>query len=166
MSRMYGIIVASCLLLGSVPGAEAQYVVEWPPATGYFTAVPPSYPAPGAVGAQYMETFPTFMGSYDSTGAYMMQQAVPYQAQSAPAAAARPRGRNLRAARTYSRGYNQAPAAYATPLPQGQLYWPGSYLAPAYTPYSRYQSLGSGYATSPYGSNLYPGYYKGFLRGY
>ena len=52
MRRIYGTAtVGICLVLGSVPGAHAQYVVDYPPATGYFTAVPPSYPAPGVVGA-------------------------------------------------------------------------------------------------------------------
>ena len=51
---------------------------------------------------------------------------------------------------------------YASQLPQGQLYWPGSAIAPGYTPFSRYQTYGSGYNQSPYGSNFYGGYYKGF----
>ena len=51
-------------------------------------------------------------------------------------------------------------------LPQGQLYWPGSFMAPSYTPNSRYQSYGSGYGRGPYGSGFYSGYYKGFSLGY
>ena len=112
-----------------------------------------------------METYPTFAGSYDSTGAYMTQQGVPYQAPSAPAAAVRPRGRNLRGARTYSRGYNQARPP-TRPLAPGSAQLDRFVPGPWISPYSRYQSYGSGYATSPYGSNFYTGYYKGFLRGY
>ena len=126
--------------------------------------VPPSYPAPGAVGGQYLETFPTFAGTIDSTGAYAVQPGVPYATQTRPAT--RVQGRNIRATRTYSRGYRQAPAPYATQLPQGQLYWPGSYLAPNYVPFNRYQNYGSGYGRGPYGSSFYGGYYKGFLLGY
>ena len=71
-----------------------------------------------------------------------------------------------RGTRTYSRGYSQPPAPYSTALPQGQIYWPGSALAPGYTPFSRYQSYGSGYGYGPYGSGYYSGYYKGFSLGY
>jgi hypothetical protein len=47
-------------------------------------------------------------------------------------------------------------------LPVGQLYWPASAIAPAYAPSSRFESFESGYGRSPYGSNFYGGYYKGF----
>ena len=49
------------------------------------------------------------------------QQYVPYGTQTRPAQAARVRGRAARGTRVYSRGYNQAPAPYATQLPRGQL---------------------------------------------
>jgi hypothetical protein len=127
--------------------------------------IPPSTPAAGAVGGQYVETFPLGAAGYNQPGEYMTQVA-PSAYQAAPTRVVRPRGRFFRGARVYSRGYSQAPAPYTTPLPQGQLYWPGSYLAPTYTPYSRYQTYGSGYGQSPYGSNFYGGYYKGFPMGF
>lgn len=160
MSRVVGVMCGGWLLLGMVSGAGAQYVVNYPPADGYFTSIPPSYPAPGAVGGQYLETFPSFAGTYDSTGA-LAQPTVPYATQTAPVVPARVR--NARARRAAARGYSQAPAPYATPLPQGQLYWPGSYVTPYYVPGTRYQTYGSGYGRGPYGSNFYPGYYKGFV---
>src|SRR5262249_4880771 len=78
----------------------------------------------------------------------------------------RVRGRLARGARVYSRGYSQPPAYYATQLPQGQLYYPGSVLAPNYTPFSRYGSYGGGYGFGPYGSGYYSGYWKGWSLGY
>ncbi len=165
MGRILGVMFGGWLLLGLVSEVSAQGVVYYPPAEGNMVYVPPSYPAPGAVGGQSLETFPSFRGTFDSTGAYVVQPGVPYATQGPPVAAVRVRGRNLRATRTYSRGYSQAPAPYATQLPQGQLYWPGSYMTPNYVPFSRYQSYGSGYARGPYGSNFYGGYYKGFLLG-
>ena len=162
MGRILEVMFGAWLLLGLVSGVSAQGVVNYPPATGNMVYVPPSYPAPEAFGGQYVETFPTFAESFDSTGAYTVQPGVPYATQTRPAAVVRVRGRNLRATRTYS----QAPAPYATQLPQGQLYWPGSYMTPNYTPLIRYQSYGSGYGRGPYGSNFYEGYYKGFLMGY
>jgi len=162
MSRIPEVIFGAWLLLGLVSGVSAQAVVNYPPATGNMVDVPPSYPAPEAFGGQYVETFPSFAESFDSSSAYAVQPGVPYTTQTRPATAVRVRGRNLRATRTYS----QAPAPYATQLPQGQLYWPDSYLTPNYVPLNRYQSYGSGYGRGPYGSNFYGGYYKGFLLGY
>ncbi|MBV8129683.1 MAG: hypothetical protein JO114_18700 [Planctomycetaceae bacterium] len=162
MSRIPEVMFGAWLLLGLVSGVSAQAVVNYPPATGNMVDVPPSYPAPEAFGGQYVETFPSFAESFDSSSAYAVQPGVPYATQTRPATAVRVRGRNLRATRTYS----QAPAPYATQLPQGQLYWPDSYLTPNYVPLNRYQSYGSGYGRGPYGSNFYGGYYKGFLLGY
>ena len=162
MGRILEVMFGAWLLLGLVSGVSAQGVVNYPPASGYFVYIPPSYPAPEAFGSQYVETFPSFAGSFGSTGADAVQPGVPYATQTRPAAAARVRGRNHRATRTSS----QPPAPYATQLPQGQLYWPDSYMTPNYTPVSRYQSYGSGYGRGPYGSNFYTGYYQGFLLGY
>jgi len=162
MGRTLEVMFGAWLLLGLVSGVSAQGVVNYPPASGYFVYIPPSYPAPEAFGSQYVETFPSFAGSFGSTGAYAVQPGVPYATETRPAAAARVRGRNHRATRTSS----QPPAPYATQLPQGQLYWPDSYMTPNYTPVSRYQSYGSGYGRGPYGSNFYTGYYQGFLLGY
>ncbi|MGB0067104.1 MAG: hypothetical protein WBQ11_03575 [Isosphaeraceae bacterium] len=162
MGRILEVMFGAWLLLGLVSGVSAQEVVNYPPASGNMVYVPPSYPAPEAFGSQYVETFPSFAGSFDSTGAYAVQPGVLYATQTRPAAAARVRGRNLRATRTYS----QPPALYAMQLPQGQLYWPDSFMTPNYAPLSRYQSYGSGYGRGPYGSNFYTGYYQGFLLGY
>jgi hypothetical protein len=155
------------IALSGACSVVAQGVVDYPPATGHMVFIPPSTPAPGGVGSQYVETFPQGAVGYYEPGAVI--QGGPYTYQSNPAPVVRTRGRffrGARGARVYSRGYNQAPAPYATALPQGQLYWPGSYLAPAYTPFSRFQTYGSGYTQSPYGSNFYGGYYKGYSMGY
>ena len=162
MGRILKVMFGAWLLLGLVSGVSAQGVVNYPPASGSMVYVPPSYPAPEAFGSQYVETFPSFAESFDSTGADAIQPEVPYATQTRPAAVVRVRGRSLRATRTYS----QPPAPYATQLPQGQLYWPGSYMTPNYVPLNRYQSYGSGYGRGPYGSDFYGGYYKGFLLGY
>jgi hypothetical protein len=159
MWHLVKMVLGAGLLLGLASAASAQGVVDYPPATGHMQVIPPSYPGAGAVGSQYVETFPSFGETY---------QSVPYAARpvapNAVPAAPRVRGRGLRGGRTYyySRGYRQPPAPYATQLPQGQLYWPGSYLTPGYTPFSRYQTYGSGYWQSPYGSNFWGGYYKGY----
>ncbi len=105
MSRMYGIIVASCLLLGSVPGADAQYVVEWPPQRATSPRSLRVIQPLGRWARQYMETFPTFTGSYDSTGAYMMQQAVPLSG----------------TVRTGSRGQTQGPQSAGSQNVQSRL---------------------------------------------
>jgi hypothetical protein len=123
--------------------------------------IPPSIPAPGGVGGGYVETFPRGAVGYYQPGEYVTQ-AAPSTYQTAPVRVVRPRGRFFRGPRVYSRGYSQAPAPYATALPQGQLYWPGAYMAPAYTPSSRFETYGSGYGQSPYGSNFYGGYWKGW----
>ena len=162
MSRIPEVMFGAWLLVGLVSGVSAQAMVNYPPATGNMVDVPPSYPAPEAFGGQYVETFPSFAESFDSSSAYAVQPGVPYATQTRPATAVRVRGRNLRATRTYS----QAPAPYATQLPQGQLYWSDSFVTPNYAPLSRYQSYGSGYGRGPYGSNFYTGYYQGFLLGY
>lgn len=163
MRRILGGMFVAWILAGLVSGANAQGVVGYPPADGHMVYIAPSYPAAGAVGGQYVETYPSFAGSYGSAGAYAVQPGFPYATQTRPAIGATARGRNVRATRTYSRGYSQGPAPYATQLPVGQLYWPGSYVAPNYTPFSRYQNYGSGYGRGPYGSNFYGGYYHGYL---
>jgi len=162
MSRIVGFMLGVVVTLGVGQVVKGQGAAYYPPASGHMEVVPPIYPAGGAVGGQYLETFPTFGGTYQANPFYSPQQVVPYATQTRPAAAARVRGRVVRGARVYSRGYSQAPAPFATQLPVGQLQWPGSVLAPGYTPFSRYQSYGSGYGVSPYGSNFWGGYYKGF----
>ena len=161
MSRIFGLMVGTVLTLVLSQGAMAQGVVYWPPASGHMEVNPPVYPAPGAVGAQYLETFPTYGATYQATP-YYSGQPVPYGTSTRTAPASRNRGRVARGTRVYSRGYSQAPAPYATQLPRGQLAWPGSVLAPGYTPFSRFETYGSGYGVSPYGSNYWGGYYKGF----
>jgi hypothetical protein len=159
MSRTFGILLAAGLILGFGSGVRAQDAANYPPASGHMQYIPPVNPAPGAVGSQYVETFPTFGGYYYQPAPYAGQQITPY-VQVAP----RTRGRFARGVRTYTRGYSGysvAPAPYATQLPQGHLYWPGSFMAPDYTPYSRFQPYGSGYGVSPYGSSFYGGYYQG-----
>jgi hypothetical protein len=163
MSRIFGYMVGACLLVVLMPGAQAQGVVNYPPADGMMYAIPPQYPAPGGFGGQYTQTYPAYPQGYYGANPYVVQQqGVPSTSQVAP----RVRGRAARGARSYSRGYSQPPAPYSTPLPQGQIYWPGSFMAPGYTPFSRYQSYGSGYGNGPYGSGFYGGYYKGFPMGY
>jgi len=158
------LIICGSLSLASTV-ARAQDASSYPPAAGHMTVIPPVFPAPGGVGGDYVETFPTLV---------QPEQALPQAtqpvtpAQVRPVAPAqvvvtpRPRLRLRRGARVYSRGYSQAPVQQAAPLPQGQLYWPGSYLAPGYTPFSRFQTYGQGYQQSPYGSNFWGGYYKGY----
>jgi len=162
MSRILGFTLGVVAILGLGHGVKGQGVVYYPPASGHMEVVPPVYPAAGAVGSQHLETFPTFGSVYQTGPSYATQQVVPYGTQARPAPAARARGRAVRSPRVYSRGYSQAPAPYATQLPRGQLEWPGSFMAPGYTPYSRFESYGSGYGVSPYGSNYWGGYYKGF----
>ena len=162
MNRILGFMLGAAAILGGGEAVRAQGVVYWPPASGHMEIVPPVYAGPGAVGGQYLETFPTFNGGYQPNAPSTTQSYVPYGTQTRPAQAAKARGRAARGTRVYSRGYNQAPAPYATQLPRGQLVWPGSALAPGYTPASRYQSYGNGYGVSPYGSNFWGGYYKGF----
>ena len=162
MSRILGFMLGAVVILGLGQGVKGQGVVYYPPASGHMEVVPPVYPAPGAVGSQYLETFPTFGGTYQADPSYPAQQVVPYGTPTRPAPAARARGRAARGVRVYSRGYSQPPAPYATQLPRGQLEWPGSLMTPDYVPFSRFQSYGSGYGVSPYGSNFYGGYYKGF----
>jgi len=170
MNRNLGYGFGAFLLLALTPGAGAQGVVNYPPADGMMYAVPPQYPAPGGFGGQYTQTYPANAPGYYGTTPYVaqgtnrgvVQQRVPATNQAAP----RVRGRAARGARSYSRGYSQPPAPYSTPLPQGQINWPGSYLAPGYTPFTRYQSYGSGYGYGPYGSGFYGGYYKGFPMSY
>ena len=162
MSRILGLMLGVVVTLGVGQVVRGQGAAYYPPASGHMEVVVPSYPAPGAVGGQYLETFPTFGGTYQVNPFTPAQQVVPYSAQARPAAAARVRGRVARGTRVYSRGYSQAPSPYATQLPVGQLGWQGSVMAPGYTPFSRYQTYGSGYGISPYGSNFWGGYYKGF----
>jgi hypothetical protein len=157
MSRILGNLLALGVIVTFASGARAQSVADYPPAAGHMEYIPPVIPAPGAVGGQYVETFPNYGGYYYQPGPYGAQQITPY-VQATP----RTRARIARGVRTYSRGYSAPPAPYATQLPTGQLYWPGSFMAPAYTPFSRFQSYGSGYGVSPYGSSFYGGYYKGF----
>jgi hypothetical protein len=166
MGRILGLMFGMCVFVAFDSTANAQGAAYYPPASGHMQFVPPSYPAPGAVGGQYVETYPSFMGSYGQPGTYFVQPGVPYANPTPPAAGVRVRGRNVRPMSVYSRGYGRAPAPYATQLPQGQLYWPGNYAAPGYMPLSRYQTYGAGYGVSPYGSNFYGGYYQGHALGY
>ena len=84
MGRILEVMFGAWLLLGLVSGVSAQGVVNYPPATGNMVYVPPSYPAPEAFGSPYVETFPSFAGSFDSTGAYAVQPGVPYATQTRP----------------------------------------------------------------------------------
>jgi hypothetical protein len=167
MKHLLAFLATAMLLAVLSPGARAQGVVYYPPADGQFYAPPPLIPAPGGFGEQYLQSYPANAlapGYYVTT-----PNIVPQQPQGVPATnrvLPRIRGRVARGARAYSRGYSQPPAPYATPLPQGQLYYPGSIMAPNYTPFSRYGSYGGGYGYSPYGSGYYTGYWKGWSLGY
>jgi len=165
MIRILAFAMGASLLLGIVPRAQAQGVVNYPPADGMMYAPAPVFPAPGGFGGNYAQTYPQYPQGYYATSPNVVQpqQVAPAPNQYAP----RVRGRAAaRGNRTYSRGYSQPPAPYSTALPQGQIGWPGSALAPGYTPFSRYESYGSGYGYGPYGSGYYTGYYKGFPLGY
>jgi hypothetical protein len=163
MNRPIGIILSVGITLGLSARAQAQLVVDWPPATGHMQFVPPIYPGPGAVGSQYVETFPSFAGPNEQPLAGVVQGgAYSHKRVPRPAAAARARRRIPRGARANNQGPSVPPAPYDTALPVGQLYWPDSAATPAYAPSSRYDSLESGYGRGPYGSNFYGGYYKGF----
>jgi hypothetical protein len=164
MKRIIGCMVGSCLVFVLSSSVKAQGVVNYPPADGMMYTVPPEYAAPGGLGTGYTETPPALSSGTMAPNAYAAQPAAPYSYQAAPAR--RAKLRTGRAARQYTRGYSQPPAPYATPLSQGQIYWPGSFVAPSFTPNSRYQSYGSGYGRGPYGSGFYSGYYKGFSTGY
>ena len=163
MNRPIGIMLSVGIALGLSAGAPAQSVVDWPPATGHMQFVPPSYPGPGAVGAQYVETFPSFAGMVEPQMAGVVQGGVPPEIR-APRSAAPAKGRRRppRGARAKNQGFSLPPAPYDTSLPVGHLSWPGSAVSPGYAPSSRYDSMESGYDRSPYGSNFYGGYYKGF----
>ncbi|MGC8642804.1 MAG: hypothetical protein ACP5XB_23335, partial [Isosphaeraceae bacterium] len=119
----------------------------------------------GAVGSSYIETYPTY-GGYYQPGVSAVQPIAPTTVQPAQTAPARVRGRQARRASAFAQGYTQMAAPYSYPLPQGRLYWPGAYMVPGYTPANRYQTYGSGYAQSPYGSNFYGGYWKGWPKAY
>ena len=166
MSRLLGIGVGVCLLFSLAPRVSAQGSVEYAPASGHMNVIPPTYVAPGAVGAPYVETFPSGVVANQAVVPGQVQQVAPYSYRATPVPRSAARGRAVRGTRTYSRGYAQPPAPYATPLPQGRLDWPGSYLTPYYVPFSRYQNYGSGYERGPYGSGFYGGYYKGYSMGW
>jgi hypothetical protein len=160
MRRIIAGMLGVGMIVALTSGARAQGVVHYPPADGMMYTPPPQYAAPGGLGAQYSETAPAYASGYYATNPYGTQQVVPYAYQP-NRVLPRVRGRGARGARFYSRGYNQAPAPYNYSLQQGQPYWPGSSMAPAYTPYSRFQSYGSGYGRGPYGSGFYSGYFRG-----
>lgn len=162
MTRIIATVLGAGLLWGLASAAHAQGAASYPPASGHMYYSPPVYTAPGAVGSQYVETYRTY-GGYNQPGVYGGQPVAPTTIQPAPVAPARVRGRQARRMRAYTQTYNQA-SPYSTPLPQGRLYWPGASMVPGYTPASRYQTYGSGYAVSPYGSNFYGGYWWGWPR--
>lgn len=160
MRRTFGLLLGAGLILSMGSVAHAQgWGGYYPPAGGEMYYYPPVFTSPWAVGGQYVETFPTFVGNTYTPMTYTTQPVAPAQPRAGrdvPAANAGARARRAQQPRTYVRGYNQLA------VPQGQLYWPGSYVAPGYTPFSRYQTYGSGYSQSPYGSNFYSGYWKGW----
>jgi hypothetical protein len=162
MSRILPFLLVAMISVGLSQGVKGQGVVYYPPASGHMQIVPPVFTAPGAVGSPYIETFPAFGSVYQTGPSNATRQVVPYGTQVRPAPAPRVRGRAAKSPRVYSRGYNQAPAPYATQLPVGQLQWQDPVMTPGYTPFSRFGSYGSGYGVSPYGSNFWGGYYKGF----
>jgi hypothetical protein len=177
MKGIVGSALALGLLLGASVEARAQ-AANYPPAAGHMVIIPPIFPSPNAIGSAYVETFPSFEpvdipgpnyeepvvepGPLNDEAAKGARAQRPAPQKKAAKTQAGLRRRRLQPNRTYSRGYNLAPAPYATELPVGQLYWPGAYLAPSFTPDSRYQTFGSGYRRSPYGSNFYGGYWKGW----
>ena len=164
MSRILGFMLGAVVILGLRPGGQGPggrllAAGEW----SHGNRARRSIPLPGLSAASISRHSRRSTGLSANAPSYPAQQYVPYGTQTRPAQAREgSRSRRLVGARVYNRGYNQAPAPYATQLPRGQLAWPGSAMAPGYTPFSRYRSYGSGYGVSPYGSNFWGGYYKGF----
>ncbi|MBV8486947.1 MAG: hypothetical protein JO161_01590, partial [Planctomycetaceae bacterium] len=127
MNRPIGMMLNLGMALGLSAGAQAQSVVDWPPATGHMQFVPPSYPALGAIGGQYVETFPPFAGMYQAQVAGAVQGgAYPVQGELQSVAPTKGRKRPPPGARTRTQGSNLPPAPYGTPLPVGRLFWSGS----------------------------------------
>ena len=164
MKRLIGIILSVGIALGLSAGAQAQSVVDWPPATGHMQFLPPSFPGPGAVGAQYVETFPSFAGMVEPQmagavqgGAYLNSAcaAIRRTRQSAQASPARCPG-------TAAKARFRPPLSTRLRCRSGSFPGPAAAITPDYAPSSRYDSMESGYGRSPYGSSFYGGYYKGF----
>jgi len=161
MNRVSWLLLGAWLVWGWET-AQAQNMVPYPPATGVPQSLPRFQANPGNFGGAYSEV-PLPQGNWWEFDPALLHP-VPTPAPE-PQVIPRPVPRRNRGARVYTRGYNQAPAPYSTPLPRGQLIWPGADYAPQYTPELRYQNYGSAYGRGPYGSGFYPGYFRGFPMG-
>src|SRR5262245_31386791 len=159
MKRMFGIMMVAGFSLAIGSQANAQ-VWHYPPADGIMYTVPPVFLAPDAIGAPYVEVPPTFTPSEASPAVNAPEDRMPVQAKRQSAAKAK--GKAARSGRAYVRDHGRDSLPYQTALPVGQLYWPGAYFTPAYSPTTRFQNYDSAYGRGPYGSGFYSGYYKGF----
>ena len=52
-------LIGGALLVILMPGAQAQGVVNYPPADGMMYAPAPVFPAPGGFGGNYAQTYPS-----------------------------------------------------------------------------------------------------------
>src|SRR6476620_5472457 len=86
MNRIAGWLIGGALLVVLMPWAQAQGVVNYPPADGMMYAPAPVYPAPGGFGGNYAQTYPSYAqgGYYAPNPNVYPQQGVPATNRVAP----------------------------------------------------------------------------------
>jgi hypothetical protein len=159
MSRTLGMFVVVIVLLSALTPARAQvtgadsYGMEY---GGYRGSTYDNQPF-GGFGFEYGQVARAGGMILDQYG--IVRQAPGFApAPTAPA----PRAR----ARQTLAGSSRVAARASFALPTGSLYWPGASGVILYSPATRYQSYGSGYGRSPYGSVDCSTMYKGWPLGY